>query len=428
MTALTLERLRDAVAKDAAIRRIQRLQPAGGPGDKIFPPTYPGEGRNAAPRHVFEYRRVDGANVLCVLIDSVQSQANRLEESLKFAREEGAISFPTIAVDFRDTEVGDIGVITALDAPHRVFDAIVRDSQFNGTPFKETPEGRLLTEAKANNARSLYELSPATLLFGAWNSTQIGGVEGGGLGAKFPRCIVSEIVGMGVATEKSDGEERPSGRRTGSRIDPLGTLASVKVFKKAGSNTWTVLPEDAEKDRKGDPILFSGKKKTGRPGRPALINHGNVRPSVQEMLGVLSCAALRRLRFAGNATEGSQVDLAAQTMLAALGLVAALAQDRHGYFLRSRCDLVIDGSPSPFEIIPANGGEVDKIDLSLADACEVAKAASSAAERLGLRWRTDDLRLKPQDSLVQLVRQSREQALRGEGEIESDQDGGNEQS
>jgi CRISPR-associated protein Csb1 len=70
--------LNSMVEQDAALRRRQRLQPVGGPGDKIFPPTYPGEGRNAPPRHVYERRRHNGADVWCVLVDSVQSQANRL--------------------------------------------------------------------------------------------------------------------------------------------------------------------------------------------------------------------------------------------------------------------------------------------------------------------------------------------------------------
>ncbi len=80
MDAATLS---EYVSKHAAIRRRQRLQPVGGKGDKIFPPTYPGDGRNnPPPRHVFERRRLDGREVWCVLVDSVQSQANRLEESL----------------------------------------------------------------------------------------------------------------------------------------------------------------------------------------------------------------------------------------------------------------------------------------------------------------------------------------------------------
>jgi CRISPR-associated protein Csb1 len=62
---ITLEQLRAAVGKDAAIRRLQKLQPVGGPGDKIFPPTYPGERNNDPPRHVFEMRRIGDKNVLC---------------------------------------------------------------------------------------------------------------------------------------------------------------------------------------------------------------------------------------------------------------------------------------------------------------------------------------------------------------------------
>jgi hypothetical protein len=45
---ISLEQLRTAVGRDAAIRRVQKLQPVGGPGDKIFPPTYPGERTNDA--------------------------------------------------------------------------------------------------------------------------------------------------------------------------------------------------------------------------------------------------------------------------------------------------------------------------------------------------------------------------------------------
>ncbi len=47
---LTLDALKEAVEEDAAIRRVQRLQPVGGPGDKLFPPTYPGEGTNDPAR------------------------------------------------------------------------------------------------------------------------------------------------------------------------------------------------------------------------------------------------------------------------------------------------------------------------------------------------------------------------------------------
>src|SRR5437868_13118583 len=100
MGTFDIDQLGSAVAKDAAVRRRQRLQPVGGKGDKIFPPTYPEERRDAGPRHVFERRRIGSAEVWCVLVDSVQSQANRLEEALLAAVRERAIALPYITVDF----------------------------------------------------------------------------------------------------------------------------------------------------------------------------------------------------------------------------------------------------------------------------------------------------------------------------------------
>jgi CRISPR-associated protein Csb1 len=426
---LTLEKLQFGVANAAAIRRIRRLQPAGGRGDKIFPPTYPGEGRgpNAGPRHVFEMRRKDDQNVLCVLLDSVQSQANRLEEALRQTRDSGVLGFPLIAVDFSNTEIPDIGRITTLDAPHRVFDAIIRDSEINGVRFRETNAGQRLIEAKSQQALAVYELSPTALIFGAWNSTG----EGGGLGAKFPRCVVSEIIGVGVATEARPqvssraGEiiqGQPSGKRTSSRIDPLGIVSGVRVYRKAGAEgDWTVIESEAEKN-KNSPILYAGKKGTGKAGRPSLINHGNVRPDVDQLgvsidyalqTFVLSFAALRRLHFAG-----ATGDLAAQTALAALGLAALTAQDRNGYFLRSRCDLVPEGSCT-MELVNANG-DVEQVQMDFTQACQLAADAASAATAAGVPWAKNDLVLKPQTRLVQLVSASRQLALRGEIEEETD--------
>jgi CRISPR-associated protein Csb1 len=413
--SLSLNRLARAVQRDAAIRRVRRLQPVGGRGDKIYPPTYPGVRNNDPPRHVFERRRVDGQNVLCVLIDSVQSQANRLEEALRAARDAGKLSFPAITVDFSKTEVADIGRITSLDAPHRVFDAIIRDSELDGKRFKDTPEGRRLIEAKSSDARAVFEISPTALVFGAWNSTG----EGGGLGAKFPRAVVSEIVGYGVAEERIPGTDdtRPSGQRTGSRIDPLGIRSGVRVYKKPDGD-WTLEPA-----AKG-----SKEAKEMKEVKPSEVNHSNIAPTVTPLgvscdyaqhVFVLSCAALRRLRF-GQGKEAEAADAAARTVLAALGLAAVVAQDRAGYFLRSRCDLVPeDGAPSGFEIVHADG-KTESFELDLEAAADLLKEAIREAEKLGVKWRSSDVELQPQRKLVDLVKQSREKALQGQGEPEDE--------
>ena len=111
-----LETLRQAVAGDtAAIRRVRRLQPVGGPSDKVYPPTY-SDGPYAE-----EERVVDGRIVKTVLLDSVQSQANRLELALLRAYREGSAKFPLLTVDFSlaaDPVVSELGELTALETPH----------------------------------------------------------------------------------------------------------------------------------------------------------------------------------------------------------------------------------------------------------------------------------------------------------------------
>ena len=406
---ISISELREALSDHAAIRRLRRLQPAGGEGDKIFPPTYPGDRREDPPRHVFERRRMDGGVTWCVLIDSVQSQANRLEEALlAAATDEDAIPLPYVTVDFRDVGLQPLEQITSLDAPHRVYDAILRDSLLDETPFMQSEQGRRLAAATPADATALLETSPTALLFGAWHSQG----EGGGLGAKFPRALVSEIMGIDtpveeVVADRRTGRTEPQtgGRRTGSRIDPLGVLRKVDVFKSPSG--WSTDQGEAGK----------GAKKV----RPSEINHGNIAPSVQalgvtcahaEHRAVLTLAGLRRLRFGGG-----DRDATARALLAALGLVALAEQDAIGYALRSRCDLVCDGS-ARLELVRADGS-TEPLELDQAGARGLYRDAFASAEEAGFQF--EPLTLKPQPKLVEIVRRSRELALDAAGGVDEDE-------
>ena len=396
---ISLRSLGEAIGQDAAFRRVRRLQPIGGPGDKIFPPTYPPE------RHVFERRRVENGEVWCVLIDSVQSQANRLEEALLAATEEeggeGPVPLPFVTVDFGGAGLEPLERITSLDAPHRVYDAILRDSLLDGVPFMDSEAGHRLAEAKPADATALLELSPSALLFGAWHSQG----AGGGLGAKFPRALVSEIMGIDTPVEEvvadqrtGEMEARTAGRRTGSRIDPLGIIRKVEVFKGASVSDWSM------ETRKGT-------KKV----RPSEINHSNIAPTVQplgvtcdhvEHRATITLAGLRRLRFG----SGAQ-DAAGRALIASLGLLALAEQDARGYALRSRCDLVCDGD-APLERVHADGSTTS-LELGRAEARALYREAYEKAEAAGFEFKS--LTLKPQDKLVEIVRRSRQLALEGQG-------------
>jgi CRISPR-associated protein Csb1 len=151
MTTLNLELLKKAVwGEYVAIRRITRLEPQG---DKIFPPTYEGGKYATEERQV---RLENGAveTVETVLLDSVQSQANRMELALLQAQRNKRIKIPFLEVDFssgtNDPILTEIGRITALEAPHRMCDAIFRDSMHNGQRFRESELGAKAKCCQAN--------------------------------------------------------------------------------------------------------------------------------------------------------------------------------------------------------------------------------------------------------------------------------------
>jgi CRISPR-associated protein Csb1 len=213
---LTFNHLNSAITgAGAAFRCRQRLQPAGGEGDKVFPPTY------AGAVYAREERHIDGKKVPCVLLDSVQAQANRFEDALQQALDAGKLTgIPILNVDFTGEQLLDqVGRVSSLEAPHRIADAILRDSLHSGVPFRKSELGKSLDQASLQNATPLYRLCPTALIFGLWDSTG----PKGGLGAKFQRALVSEVIGVNAEI----------GVKTSSRIDPLGMRAAAKVVKKA---------------------------------------------------------------------------------------------------------------------------------------------------------------------------------------------------
>jgi CRISPR-associated protein Csb1 len=438
---LTYEILSRAVSGGAAaIRARTRLQPAGGPGDKVFPPTFGDtirvplpDGRQHATRYAVEVRRINGAPVLCVLLDTVASQANRYEDALQRAWDDELIRFPLVRVDFTGevdddpalnlSTIGGDGYLTSLEAPHRLADALLRDSLRNGLRFRASPEGRAFTEASPHNATPVYKLSPNALVFGMWDSTG----PKGGQGAKFQRALVSEIVGVGVEF----------GRKTASRIDPAGIeLNAGPVYQAEDPEEEWTIDESAAARKSGKPIPFS-RSKSDKAGKPSSINHGNIKPSIEseaggvtldyaEQITVLSVPALRRLRFPKDveakpvpSERRGAVENAARTALAALGLAAVAFQREEGFDLRSRCAFVPEG-PLALEVVDRDGASSGPYALTSEDAAALVKRASQAAEAEGMGWSAEPVDLIPAPKLVELIRRSREVAAVGDDEVEGE--------
>lgn len=376
----------------AALRLTQRLKSSAGDGSKIYPPTFEGG------VYCFEERRIGGASVPCVLLDGVASSANRQEDALAALVDANKIELPHFRMAL--PEFPDLGEVTTLSAPHRVFDAIFRDSELEGKPFGKHPLYAELARANAQNATSLFGHAPTALLFGAWDSTG----SAGGLGNKFARTIATEIIGVNVARGETRG---------GVRQDPFGISRHVEIeLDKSGD--WQPKGVVAKKDERG------------KGTRPSEVNHGNILITVDYdgsgaekrsrkggitcdyalQLSVITLAGLRRLRFPIAGKRDPKVDDAARGVLAALGLVALTSARERGYALRSRCDLVADGISS-FEIV-AQDGSVTAEALTSAEAIALYHRAVEQAKSVGLPWYPTPKEMKPQAKLAKLIALSRE--------------------
>jgi len=386
--------LRKAIAGSAAAFRLTlKLEPVS---PKVFPPTYEGG------KYATEERLIHGERLPCVLLDSVPSQANRMELALQDAVDGGEIELPLVAVDF--TAVGNPSVqkITSLQAPHRIVDAILRDSILgNGkkaTKFRASEIGKELDQLSSGYATPLLKHAPHCLVFGIWDSTG----PRGGLGVKFSRAVVSEIIGVNAVP----------GVKTSSRIDPLNIRANSGTLYRA-KDGWTLDESEAIKE-KAKPV------KLGKDGKPSEANHGNVTPTISdggftidyaEQTTVLSLPALRRLRFPAESGEKSQPesDVAARAYLASIGLLGATLAIEAGYDLRSRCILRATDRVE-WSLLGKPGDADQPFALDKDAALKLYRDAIAAVQKAKLPVCLEEIILTPSDDLVTLVKKSMELA------------------
>ena len=406
MAKLTFTRLREAVSGSAvALRSRMTLQPAGGSADKVFPPSYAVES-SSEHKYAVEDRQIDenGRISTTVLLDSVASQANRAELALLEGWEMGELVFPVPYIDFAgNDDITDYRKLTVLETPHRIADAIFRDSLLDDTLFRLSEIGRAITDSTPRNATDLFRYSPTSLLFGMWDSTG----PKGGQGSSFQRAYVSEIVGLDVQF----------GKKVGSRIDPLQiekVAEEDRVFNSADrEEVWTTDENEAHKD-KGKPVYASRGSQSGTAGQPSKINHGNIVPSIDASSGgvtissalqttLISFAALRRLRFRN---FNHEAETAARTAIAALGIAAIAYQYEIDFDLRSRCLLLPTHAPQ-LEMLNRNGTPSEVVEVDRVASARILSEAAEYAAGLGIGWESGDIRLVPAPKLIELIRRSR---------------------
>lgn len=353
-----------ALMADSAVRGlsiIRELQPLGGYGDAVSPPTFAqAEGEEKGPRYVWSERRIGDETVKTCLLDSPASQANRIEGALLDLVRSGKLTLPLHRMD-----VPNIGVLTDLELPHRAYDAAIGTATLaDGTKWANSPVAKQLREASRKNASALLEHAPLILVLGGWDSHS--GTAANAWQGRHEKAVWSKIVAVDAFKMN----------RPGGRLDPMGLPSSHRADlgdgnKKLVDQGLGVVPPSMDK----------------YPRLSITMRHA-------EQRSVISFGVFRNLGFGENGK-----DSAARNFLAALGILGLSALHRSGGHLRSECDLVCERAHG-WQIRRDDSPDEAVSGITVERSLEVVKEALDLLRSARLGFREEPIDLTVHEALV----------------------------
>lgn len=311
-----MERCANDPTGPVALTLRQKLLPVEGADAVIFPPTYAGIGYNVDVLS-------DGTKVATV--DSVGSQANRLEPVFEEERYSGLV--PDISITY-----GNGKSLSILQAGHRLGDALVRS-----TEIKDDVQKAFTTFLETGDSEPIAKLAPTSLVFGVWDSRDTQ--------AKLPRILQSVVRAWNVDPLTRSAQYNPP-------VD----YAELDVFS-----------EKEKEKQEGN--AKSPLAQRGFVHVPATEEHGGivVHGEIRRDLTV-NLIALRRL-------ESSSADSLRRYVLG-LALVAATAPTDG--FLRQGCLITPDPDvPAKWETVERDGTR-ESVNLDAGSVLAMAKEAARA--------------------------------------------------
>jgi CRISPR-associated protein Csb1 len=330
---MDLESLLDK--KNVALVIKESLNPVEGKESIIYPPTYADIGYNIDP--IKKDEKIVG-NV-CT-IDSIGSQANRMEPIFKKEPYKELIPHIMVQIKKKDEVIDEVDI---LDAGHRIADAVVRFSNLG-------PEiERAFTDADRGDRSTLARLSPTSLIFGCWDSR--------GTGCKVPRIVRSTI--------------------RAHNVDPL-TRSAVYFAPTDYAEAGAMSEKEAMGVEKASATKPAKASTVGLANALANKSHGGVLLSQESLLikeSVLSLSALRQNRVKGDDDATRQL----QEYLLGLSLVAITAPQEN--LLRMGCELTTDPDNVSSWILVKNDGTRGDINL---DAYKIIRFAREKANEFGI--------------------------------------------
>ncbi len=382
---------------DSAVRGLsitRELQPLGGHGDAVSPPTFAqAEGDEKGPRYVWSERRVGDETVKTCLLDSPASQANRIEESLLDLVRSEKLTLPLHRMD-----VPNIGVLTDLELPHRAYDAAIGTATLaDGNRWDKSEIAKRIRAASRKDAAALLEHAPLILVLGGWDSHS--GMAANAWQGRHEKAVWSKIVAVDAF----------SMNRPGGRLDPMGLPSSARVNLGDSRQTpmdeqKTVLKQLVE-DQNATKKLA---KELSEQGSQKLVDQGLgvVPPSMDkfprisitmrhaEQRSVVSFGVLRKIGFGG-----AGKDRVARDYLAALGILGLAVLHRSGGHLRSECDLVCERTDG-WQIRRDDSPDEALSRITVECALKVVQEALDRFPSSKLAFRREPLDLKVHENLV----------------------------
>lgn len=364
-------RLLDSWATDpkgpVALHLRQKLLPVEGDGGVIFPPTYADIGYNIDTLS-------DGTKV--AMIDSVGSQANRLEPIFRAAPGEQRDKWlvPQIEIVLhekksqRNGEEAHREKRSIFDLAHRAADAVVQSSPTLSTEIAKAFEALRRT----GDAGPLCALAPTSLVFGVWDSR-------GGTGEKRPRLVRSIIRAWDVEplhaaaqfnsvwkaldeTQRSELEKEAKTKKT--KLSEKGFADAPATFRKVGTSAAKYMQEFRDGAPNPERRVLGGVLAKGGIERDVTVN----------------LVALRGLRGA-NDEETAHI----RKYLLGLALFAATADI--DLFLREGCHLRYAGQDAWWAV--PRRGEPERVNLGSDDARTlIQEYAAAKAETFKPKWPT----------------------------------------
>jgi len=307
----------------AALVIREYLLPVEGPDGVVFPPTFAASEDKTFKGgfNIDSFGDPNSGKNIC-LIDSVGSQANRIEPL--FASEKYAGLVPQITVKAGEK------IVNILDAGHRAGDAIVRCTSLQKAlqdAFKSVQRG---------NAERLAKIAPTSLVFGVWDSRDTQ--------AKLPRLIASTIRAMNVQKLTRSAQFNPA----------------IEYINDG-------LLEDTADKAARDEYAKRGFIHVPASGTPGGIIAGDIRRDA-----TLSLAALRLL----NVEKDKNKTEALRRYILGLALVAFTY--RPSSYLRQGCNLVPNpDKPAEFTEVQ-NDGHRSEFKLTHDEALAYARAVAKA--------------------------------------------------